>query len=57
LSVNAVLWTFRIALFVVPPVAAMITYRLCRELSARDGLPIESRVTFKEIPARLLGRT
>src|SRR5687768_23524 len=56
LSVNAVLWTFRFALFVVPPVAAAITYRLCRELSARDGLPIESRVRFKEIPARLLGR-
>jgi ubiquinol-cytochrome c reductase cytochrome b subunit len=57
LSVNAVLWTFRLALFVVPPVAAAITYRLCRELSARDGLPIESRVQFKEIPARLLGRS
>jgi ubiquinol-cytochrome c reductase cytochrome b subunit len=57
LSVNAVLWTFRLAIFVVPPVAAAITYRLCRELSTRDGLPIESRVTFKQIPARLLGRT
>jgi ubiquinol-cytochrome c reductase cytochrome b subunit len=56
LSVNAVLWTFRFALFVVPPVAATITYRLCRELSARDGLPVESRVTFRQIPARLFGR-
>ena len=54
LSVNAVLWTFRIALIVVPPIAAATTYRLCRELSARDGLPIESRVAFREIPRRLL---
>ncbi len=56
LSVNAVLWTFRFALFVVPPIAAFSTYRLCRELAARDGLPIESRVRFREIPARLFGR-
>src|SRR3954464_1818733 len=47
LSVNAVLWTFRIGLVVVPPIAATVTYRLCRELSARDGLPIESRVSFR----------
>ena len=54
LSVNAVLWTFRIAVIVVPPITATTTYRLCRELSARDGLPIESRVSFREIPRRLL---
>ncbi|HEV3225626.1 MAG TPA: hypothetical protein VGZ52_02285, partial [Acidimicrobiales bacterium] len=57
LSVNAVLWTFRVALFVVPPLAALLTYRLCRELSSRDGLPIQSRVSFREIPARLFGRS
>jgi ubiquinol-cytochrome c reductase cytochrome b subunit len=57
LSVNAVLWTFRLALFVVPPAAAFLTYRLCCELAARDGLPIESRVSFREIPRRLFGRS
>lgn len=54
LSVNEVLWTFRVALFVLPPIAAYITYRLCRELAARDGLVIESRVRFRDIPTRLL---
>jgi ubiquinol-cytochrome c reductase cytochrome b subunit len=57
LSVNAVLWTFRLAIFVVPPAAAFLTYRLCCELAARDGLPIESRVSFREIPGRLFGRS
>ena len=32
LSVNAVLWTFRIALFVVPPLVGWATWALCREL-------------------------
>src|SRR3954451_22335058 len=54
LSVNAVLWTFRVALVVVPPIAAATTYRLCRELSARDALPMESPVPFRDLPRRLL---
>jgi hypothetical protein len=33
---------------------AAVTYRLCKELSARDGLPIASQVTMREIPRRLL---
>ncbi len=53
LSVNAVLWTFRFAVFVAPPLAAWATYRLCRELSARDGVPTQSRVRFGEIVGRL----
>jgi ubiquinol-cytochrome c reductase cytochrome b subunit len=53
LSVNAVLWTFRIAIFVAPVLAAWATYRLCRQLSARDGVPTASRVTWREIPGRL----
>jgi ubiquinol-cytochrome c reductase cytochrome b subunit len=57
LSVNAVLWTFRVALIVVPPISAATSYRLCRDLAARDGLTIESRVSFREIPARLFGRS
>jgi hypothetical protein len=38
----------------VPILAAMVTYRLCRELSARDGVPTQSRVRFRQIPGRLL---
>jgi ubiquinol-cytochrome c reductase cytochrome b subunit len=53
LSVNAVLWTFRFAVFVLPPIAAYATYRLCKELSARDGLPTTSQVHWREIPGRL----
>jgi ubiquinol-cytochrome c reductase cytochrome b subunit len=53
LSVNAVLWTFRVAVFVVPPVVGWATWSLCRELSARDGLPTRSRVRFRDVPARL----
>jgi ubiquinol-cytochrome c reductase cytochrome b subunit len=54
LSVNAILWTFRVLLLAVPPVVGWVTYRLCAELSARDGLPIASPVTMREIPRRLL---
>ena len=57
LSVNSVLWTFRFALFVAPVIAGRATYAICRELSARDGLPTASKVTWREIPGRLLGRT
>ena len=54
LSVNAVLVTFRIALFALPVLSAMVTYRLCKELCARDGLPVQSRVAFREILTRLV---
>ena len=54
LSVNAVLWTFRVALFVLPPLVGWATWSLCRELSARDGVPVRSRVKFREIPGRLV---
>ncbi|QYG91258.1 ubiquinol-cytochrome c reductase cytochrome b subunit [Iamia sp. SCSIO 61187] len=35
-SVNGVLVSFRIACLVVPPIVALTTYRLCRELQLRD---------------------
>jgi ubiquinol-cytochrome c reductase cytochrome b subunit len=54
LSVNAILWTFRILVLAVPPIVASVTYRLCKELSARDGLPTASQITMREIPRRLL---
>jgi len=53
LSVNAVLWTMRFALFVVPPVAALATYRLCNELAARDDVPVATKVYWRQIPTRL----
>jgi ubiquinol-cytochrome c reductase cytochrome b subunit len=56
LSVNAVLWAFRFLVLVAPPVVAWISYRLCRELAARDGVPTASAVTWREIPGRLRRR-
>src|ERR671910_381011 len=53
LSVNAILWTFRVAVLAAPPLVGWFTYRLCKELSARDGVPIASPVTVREIPGRL----
>jgi ubiquinol-cytochrome c reductase cytochrome b subunit len=35
-SLNAVLITFRVLLVVLPPIAAFITFRLCKELQRRD---------------------
>lgn len=37
LSLNAVLWGFRILLFVLPPITGLVAYRLCKELQHRDG--------------------
>ena len=53
LSVNSVFWSFRVALFVVPPLVGWVTYRLCVDLSRRDGLPLGSRVAFRDIAGRL----
>ena len=39
LSVNVVIWIFRIAVFVVPVVVGLVTDKLCRELQLRDGRP------------------
>ena len=36
LSVNAVIWSLRILLFVLPPITGRIAVQLCRELQARD---------------------
>ncbi len=45
LSVNTVIWLFRIASVVVPVVASWVTYRLCNELRERDatGVTPEAR--------------
>jgi ubiquinol-cytochrome c reductase cytochrome b subunit len=52
-SVNAVLWTFRIAVLAAPPVFGWVAYRLCKELAARDGVPTASKVQVRDIPRRL----
>ena len=39
LSVNVVIWIFRVAVFVVPVVVGLVTDKLCRELQLRDGRP------------------
>ncbi|MFO7281242.1 MAG: hypothetical protein C0P77_012635, partial [Thermoanaerobacterales bacterium] len=54
LSVNAVLWSFRFIVLLLPPVAGWVAYRLCKELAARDGVPTASRVDVRDIPRRLL---
>ena len=56
LSVNAILWTFRFLVLLLPPIVGWIVYRLCKELSARDGVPTGSRVTVRQIPGRLRRR-
>ncbi len=53
LSVNAVVWAARILALVAPPVAGWVTYRLCKELSAREGVPTASQVHWRDIPRRL----
>jgi ubiquinol-cytochrome c reductase cytochrome b subunit len=40
LSVNAVLESFRVAVFLVPLASGWMVYRLCVELARRDGLPV-----------------
>lgn len=37
LSVNGLVWAFRIALFVLPVIVGAITYKICQELRDRDG--------------------
>jgi ubiquinol-cytochrome c reductase cytochrome b subunit len=53
LSVNAILWTFRFLVLLLPPLVGWTVYRLCKELSARDGVPTGSRVRVRDIPRRL----
>ena len=42
ISLNRLIWTLRVLLFVVPVVAAYLTRQLCLELQHRDGpVPVE----------------
>ena len=40
-SLNAILNAYRVLLIVLPPIAAVVAYRLCKELQKRDGPPAE----------------
>lgn len=53
LSVNAIFWFFRFAVILGPPLVGWVTYRLCKELAARDGVPTGSKVAVRDIPRRL----
>ncbi len=39
LSVNKLIWSTRVSLFVVPVAAGLVAHRLCRDLAARDAEP------------------
>jgi ubiquinol-cytochrome c reductase cytochrome b subunit len=46
ISLNAVLWFFRIAVFVVPVIAALVTYQLCREMQGVHGIGKRKRAVI-----------
>jgi ubiquinol-cytochrome c reductase cytochrome b subunit len=45
-SLNATLWFFRIAIFVVPIVAALVTYQLCLEMQGVHGIGKRKRAVI-----------
>jgi ubiquinol-cytochrome c reductase cytochrome b subunit len=44
ISLNAILWTFRIGVLVVPPIAYYVTYRICLGLQRADRAVLEHGV-------------
>jgi quinol---cytochrome-c reductase cytochrome b subunit len=50
LSVNAVTYVFRALVFVLPVVAAVVAYRLCNELAARDHDDEEKLALLERTP-------
>ena len=45
-SLNATLWFFRIAVFVVPIIAGLVTYQLCREMQGVHGIGKRKRAVI-----------
>jgi ubiquinol-cytochrome c reductase cytochrome b subunit len=45
-SLNATLWFFRIAIFVVPIVAALVTYQICLEMQGVHGIGKRKRAVI-----------
>ena len=50
-SLNAILNTYRVLLIVVPPIAAVVAFRLCKELQKADGPPPESEAIDERVEA------
>jgi ubiquinol-cytochrome c reductase cytochrome b subunit len=50
LSVNSVIWTFRIAVFVIPVVSGFIAYKLCKELKRRDDPAVRPTAPLRAEP-------
>jgi ubiquinol-cytochrome c reductase cytochrome b subunit len=45
-SLNATLWFFRIAIFVVPAIAALVAYQLCKEMQGVHGVGKRKRAVI-----------
>ena len=45
-SLNATLWFFRIAIFVIPAIAAAVTYQLCKEMQGVHGIGKRKRAVI-----------
>jgi ubiquinol-cytochrome c reductase cytochrome b subunit len=45
-SLNATLWFFRIATFVIPIIAALVTYQLCKEMQGVHGIGKRKRAVI-----------
>jgi ubiquinol-cytochrome c reductase cytochrome b subunit len=46
LSLNSVLWFFRVAVIVIPIVTALVTYQLCREMQGVHGIGKRKRAVI-----------
>jgi ubiquinol-cytochrome c reductase cytochrome b subunit len=45
-SLNVTLWFFRFAIFVIPVIAALVTYQLCREMQGVHGIGKRKRAVI-----------
>jgi ubiquinol-cytochrome c reductase cytochrome b subunit len=56
-SLNAILNAYRVLLLVLPPIAAFIAFRLCKELQKRDGPVVDPELVGPDgdEPAGLVG--
>ncbi len=50
LSLNAVLWAFRILAIVLPPITGFVAYRICIELQRRDGPYVDPELSGVDGP-------
>jgi len=52
ISLNSVLWFFRIAVFVIPIVAGLVAYQLCREMQGVHGIGKRKRAVIVQRSAQ-----